>query len=176
MIYRYVGAPVPRLDARDKVSGRETYAADLRLPGMAVGAFLDSPYPHARIVSIDASEAERLPGVYCVLTQDDLTGGNLDPYHGPILRDQPILAIGKVRFVGEPVAAVAAADEHTAQEALELIRVEYEELPAVLDARSGLAPGAPRVQDFEPDVVSLSGLKGVRVDTERNICNLSELE
>src|SRR6478672_6144221 len=176
MTYRYVGTPIPRLDARDKVSGREAYAADLRLPGMAVGAFLESPYPHARIVSIDTEAAERLPGVYCVLTQADLTRGDIDPYYGPILRDEPILAIDKVRFVGDPVAAVAAVDEDTAQDALDAIRVEYEELPAVLDARAGLAPDAPRVQDFEPDLISLSGLKGVRVDTARNVCNLSELQ
>jgi CO/xanthine dehydrogenase Mo-binding subunit len=176
MGYRYVGSRIPRLDARDKVSGREAYAGDLQLPGMAIGAFLDSPYPHARIVSIDTSAAERLPGVYCVLTQNDLTRGDIDPYFGPILRDQPILAIGKARYVGDPVAAVAAVNEDTAQDALDLIRVEYEELPSVLDPRSGLAPGAPRVHDFEPDLVSLSGLKGVRADTSRNICNLSELQ
>src|SRR6478672_697640 len=114
MSLQYVSTSVPSVDAPEKVRGRAVYTADLRRPGMAVGAFLPSPLAHARILSIDTSAAERVPGVHCVLTQADLTRGDIHPYYGPILLDQPILAIGKVRFAGEPVAAVAAADEETA--------------------------------------------------------------
>jgi len=140
-----VGQPVPRIDAYDKVTGRAAYVGDLEIPGMVHGLILRSPWPHARVLSIDASEAEGLPGVLGVLTRDHL--GGIDPYFGSVVRDRPIVAMDKVRYQGEPVAAVAARDLATAQEALELIRIEYEELPLVLDTEEALVPGSPALHE-----------------------------
>ena len=140
-----VGQPVPRIDAYDKVTGRASYVGDLEIPGMVHGLILRSPWPHARVLSIDASEAERLPGVLGVLTRDHL--GGIDPYFGSVVRDRPIVAMDKVRYQGEPVAAVAARDLATAQEALELIRIEYEELPLVSDTEEALVPGSPALHE-----------------------------
>ena len=95
-----VGKPVPRIDALDKVTGRAAYVGDLEIPGMVHGLILRSPWPHARVVSIDASEAEGLPGVLGVLTRDHLEG--IDPYFGSVVRDRPIVAMDKVRYQGEP--------------------------------------------------------------------------
>lgn len=134
-----VGASVPRLDAREKIAGRAVYTDDMSVPGMLHAAMLGSPHAHARIVSYDTSEARALPGVRAVLTAADLP----DRPIGPIIKDMPILARGKVRYLGEPVAAVAAVDLRTARAALALIRVEYEPLPAVFDAEQALQPGAP---------------------------------
>ena len=140
-----VGKPVPRIDALDKVTGRAAYVGDLEIPGMVHGLILRSPWPHARVVSIDASEAEGLPGVLGVLTRDHLEG--IDPYFGSVVRDRPIVAMDKVRYQGEPVAAVAARDLATAQKALELILVEYEELPLVSDTEEALVPGSPALHE-----------------------------
>ena len=140
-----VGQPVPRIDAYDKVTGRAAYVGDLEIPGMVHGMILRSPWPHARVLSIDASEAEGLPGVLGVLTRDHL--GGIDPYFGSVVRDRPIVAMDKVRYQGEPVAAVAARDLATAQEALELIRIEYEELPLVSDTEEALVPGSPALHE-----------------------------
>ena len=140
-----VGQPVPRIDAYDKVTGRAAYVGDLEIPGMVHGLILRSPWPHARVLSIDASEAEGLPGVLGVLTRDYL--GGIDPYFGSVVRDRPIVAMDKVRYQGEPVAAVAARDLATAQEALELIRIEYEELPLVSDTEEALVPGSPALHE-----------------------------
>ena len=140
-----VGQPVPRIDAYDKVTGRSAYVGDLEIPGMVHGLILRSPWPHARVLSIDASEAEGLPGVLGVLTRDHL--GGIDPYFGSVVRDRPIVAMDKVRYQGEPVAAVAARDLATAQEALELIRIEYEELPLVSDTEEALVPGSPALHE-----------------------------
>jgi CO/xanthine dehydrogenase Mo-binding subunit len=118
---------------------------DLEIPGMVHGLILRSPWPHARVVSIDASEAETLPGVLGVLTRDRLEG--IDPYFGSVVRDRPIVAMEKVRYQGEPVAAVAARDLATAQEALELIHVEYEELPLVSNMEEALVPGSPALHE-----------------------------
>jgi len=140
-----VGQPVPRIDAYDKVTGRAAYVGDLEIPGMVHGLILRSPWPHARVLSIDASQAEGLPGVLGVLTRDHL--GGIDPYFGSVVRDRPIVAMDKVRYQGEPVAAVAARDLATAQEALELIRIEYEELPLVSDTEEALVPGSPALHE-----------------------------
>jgi CO/xanthine dehydrogenase Mo-binding subunit len=142
----------PRIDSRDKVSGRAVYIEDLPDPaGMAYGATLLSPYSHARIVSIDSSKAEALPGVFGVLDREHLQG--FDPAlpvphitaHVPWkpTSDETFIAIDKVRFDGELVAVVAAKDLRTARRAAELIEVEYEVLPAVFDATAALEPGAP---------------------------------
>jgi CO/xanthine dehydrogenase Mo-binding subunit len=128
-----------RVDGASKVTGRALYAGDVRLPGMLWGAVLRSPHPHARITRIDASAARQLPGVHAVLTGEDVAGVR----YGRSISDIPILAHERVRFVGEPVAAVAAEDSAIAQAALGEIQVEYDELPAVLDPDEATAPGAP---------------------------------
>ena len=134
-----IGVSVPRRDLREKLTGDAKYTADVRLPGMLHGKILRSPYPHARIVSIDASKAARLPGVRAVLTPFDAPEGHVAP-------DMPILDV-KARFVGDEVAAVAADDEDTAQQALGLIDVRYDPLPFVTDAEQAMLPGAPAVHE-----------------------------
>ena len=119
---------VTALDGRDKVTGAARYTFDVTLPGMVHAKVLRSPHPHARIVAIDASRAEALPGVVAVVTGADAIKLP-DPYYGVAIRDQPVLAIDKVRYVGDMVAAVAAFDEETAYRALALIDVHYDLLP-----------------------------------------------
>lgn len=143
--YSVVGKRLPRIDGLVKVTGQATYAADLVLPGMLYGKVLRSPYAHARIINIDTSKAERLPGVRAVVTGKDFPGIAFG--HMPFSRDQLPLARDKVRHVGEGVAAVAAIDEDTAEEARELIEVEYEELPAVFTAEEAMKEGAPLIHD-----------------------------
>jgi carbon-monoxide dehydrogenase large subunit len=138
-----VGASIPRLEAREKIAGRAIYTDDMTVPGMLHGALLGSPHPHARILSYDTSQARALPGVRAVLTAEDLP----DVVVGPIVRDMPILARHKVRYQGEPVAAVAAVDLQTARKALALIQIQYEPLPAVYDAEEAMQPGAPVIHD-----------------------------
>ncbi len=143
--FSVIGKRLPDIDGPQKVTGQAQFTADIVLPGMLHGKILRSPYPHARIVSIDTSKAGSLPGVKCVITGKDTPG----ILFGCITRayDQYPLAIGKVRHVGEAVAAVAAIDEDTAEEALELVHVEYEELPAVVDPEEGMKDGAPQIHD-----------------------------
>jgi len=138
-----VGESIPRLDAREKVSGSAQYIADLYRPGMLHGAILGSPHAHARIKSYDARAAKQLPGVVSVLTGADLKGGKF----GPFIKDETVLAIGKVRYVGEPVCIVAAENERTARRAALMIEVEYEELPAVLTPAEAMAESAPHVHE-----------------------------
>lgn len=143
--YEVVGKPLPRIDAKVKVTGTATYADDLILPGMLHGKLLRSPYAHAKILSIDTSKAERLPGVRAVITGKDFPGivvGFMKQY-----ADRPPIAIDKVRHYGEAVAAVAAINEDIAEEALDLIEVEYEELPPVLNWEEALKEGAPLVHE-----------------------------
>lgn len=137
MAHAVIGKSVPRYDLRDKLTGEAKYTADINLPGMLCGRILRSPHPHARIISIDATAAESLPGVRAVLTPFNAPSGRVAP-------DLPILDT-KARFVGDEVAAVAADDEDLATQALRLIKVEYEPLPAVFSARDALKPDAPAV-------------------------------
>ena len=143
-----VGHGVTRYDAPDKVSGRAVYTADIRLPGMIYGKILGSPIPHGIIRSIDTGRARQLPGVLAVITAEDVP----DTSYGvsPARYDEQILAKERVRYVGDEVAAVAALDEETAEQALALIEVAYEELPAVLDPEEAMAPGAPLVHPENP--------------------------
>ena len=149
--YAVVGKSVTREDGPEKVSGQTCYSGDLMLPGMLWGKVLRSPLPHARIVHIDTSGASQLPGVHAVLTGRDLAGMLV----GRTLRDTPLLAQEKVRFVGEKVAAVAAESEAIAEEALELIHVEYEELEPLLDPLEAIEPTAVLLH---PNVPSYRGL------------------
>jgi CO/xanthine dehydrogenase Mo-binding subunit len=135
-----IGASLAPINAREKVSGGALYAADLKLPRMLHAKVLRSTYPHARIRHIDVSRARAAPGVKAVLT-----GADTPKPWGIMRKDEHVLAVDKVRFIGEEVAAVVATDENAALDALELIRVEYEELPAVFDMREALAPGAPEI-------------------------------
>jgi CO/xanthine dehydrogenase Mo-binding subunit len=140
---KVVGRRVPLVDAREKVTGAATYTVDLKLPGLLQGRVLRSSHPHARLLHVDTSRAERLPGVKAVVTAADTP---LLKFGIP-LKDEYIYAHEKVRYVGDEVAAVAAVDEATAKEALSLIRVEYEPLPAVFDPLEALTEGAPQLHD-----------------------------
>ena len=143
---RYIGKSVPRADAPEKVTGRARYAGDLSLPGMLYGKLLRSPVAHARIKSIDVSRARALPGVKAVITGKDTKGIKYGNWRlMPDTQDETPLAMDVVRFIGDEVAAVAAVDQDTAEEAVRLIKVEYEELPGVFDLATALAPGAPLV-------------------------------
>lgn len=150
-----VGRNVPRIDAFERVTGRATYTRDVRVPGMLYARVLRSPHPHARIRSVDASRAEALPGVRVVITHEthpisygpgSIAGGRqYNDAMKEITTHLRYIFDNPVRFVGQPVAAVAAVDRHLAEEALELIEVDYEELPFVLDTEEALAPGAPAI-------------------------------
>ncbi|MHC4515907.1 MAG: molybdopterin-dependent oxidoreductase, partial [Planctomycetota bacterium] len=143
--YDSVGVSIPRVDAIDKVTGKAQYTADIFLPNMVAGKLLGSPIAHGLVKRIDVSKAKALPGVLAVLTGADVT----DTKHGvsPARYDEDVLAKDKVRHVGDPVAAVAAVDESTALRALELIEVEYEELPVLLDPMAAVAEGAPQIHE-----------------------------
>ncbi len=146
-----VGRSVGMIDADERVRGTVAYALNAELPGCLTGRILRSPHPHARLVRIDTARAEQLPGVIAILSRADIVDNPaLYPYFGPVVRDQPVVALDKVRFVGDPVAAVAAVDDDTAQQALELIEVEYEPLPAVFDPEEALVPGAPILHETFP--------------------------
>ncbi len=145
-------APVAALDGPDKVTGAARYTFDISVPGMLHVKVLRSPHPHARIVSIDTGRAEALAGVIAVVTGDD-AATLPDPYYGVAIRDQPVIALDKVRYFGDMVAAVAASDEETAYRALGLIEVRYELLPAVMTMAQALADGAPLL--FEAPVGGL---------------------
>ena len=138
-----IGTNYVRVDAEEKVTGRALYAEDIQLPRMIYGVVVRSPYPHARIKSIDTSEAEKMPGVRAVVTGRDLEMG----YYGIDLQDQQMFALDKVRFIGEPVAAVAARTPDMAREAAGKVHIEYEELAAVFDGEQALAAEAPLVHD-----------------------------
>jgi carbon-monoxide dehydrogenase large subunit len=152
----YVGKRVPRIEGVEKVTGRAAYSVDVELPGMLYGAVLRSPLAHARIVDIDLTEARKARGVKAIVTGKDF------PFiFGGMLRDQPFLAIDRVRHVGEPVAAVAATTEAEAAEAVEKIKVQYEELPAVFDPREALAEGAPILHEKLGEYVVVGPYKNI---------------
>ena len=149
----YVGKRLPRQDGPEKATGRAKYTVDLQLPGMLVGRILRSPHPHARIIGIDTSLARKLPGVKAVITAEDTAGirhGLIETPRYPA--DQYVLATGRVRYVGEEVAAVAATDPYIAEEALRLIRVDYEILPAVFDPEKAMQAGAPEIHPPNPQI------------------------
>ncbi len=143
--YSVIGKSLPRLGVEELVTGKAKFSIDVKLPGMLWGKILRSPYHHARILNIDTAQAERLPGVKAVVTAADVPG---EP-RTVISPQVPPLAKDKVRYMGEPVAGVAAIDEYVAAEALDLIKVEYEELPAVFDMEEAMKPGAPQIHDVE---------------------------
>ncbi len=137
-----IGASVARIDGIEKVTGSATYTADMKLPGMLYARMLLSPHAHARILRIDIEKAKQVPGVKAILVGADL------PYRiGLYMVDKPILAQGKVRYEGEPVAAVAALSGEAAAEAVNLIEVDYEPLGPVMDAREALKADSPLVHE-----------------------------
>jgi 4-hydroxybenzoyl-CoA reductase subunit alpha len=146
--YSVIGQRVRRVDGPDKVTGSTKYTFDLVLPNMLYGKILRSPHPHARILSIDFSKAEKLIGVKAVVTGKDTPGRKLGVWRRfPELCDEEFLCREKVRYIGDPVAAVAAIDEDTAEEALDLIEVEYELLPPVFDPLEAIKEEAPQIHD-----------------------------
>ena len=136
-----VGKDVTMVGGLAKVTGAVNYAPDLQFPRMLYAKALRSPYPHANILRIDAARAEKLSGVIAVVTRDDLNG--LNPYFGPVVDDQPVVATERVRHVGEVVALVAGESREIAEEAAGLIEVDYEERPAVFDIIEAIKPDAP---------------------------------
>ncbi len=146
--YSVIGKSVPKMDGRVKVTGQAKYTGDLKFPNMLVGKILTSPYAHARILNIDTSEAEKLPGVKAIITHKDVP--TLKYGISPARWDESIFCSDKVRFVGDKVAAVAALDEETVYKALKLIKVAYEVLPAVFDPEEAIKEGAPQIHDEYP--------------------------
>jgi 4-hydroxybenzoyl-CoA reductase subunit alpha len=141
--YQVLSTRAPRLDAAAKATGQAKYADDLAMPGMLYGAILQSPIAHGRILHIDTSKAKKLPGVKAVVTAKE--AGPIKYGVSPARYDETLFAFDKVRYVGDEIAAVAAVDQATAAEALELIKVDYEELPAVFDMFEAMKEGAPQV-------------------------------
>jgi CO/xanthine dehydrogenase Mo-binding subunit len=163
-----VGRSVSRLEARAKVTGRTEYVHHLRLPGMLYGKIFRSTMPHARIKSVDISAAKAVEGVFRVITIDDIRAVIPHPYYGPAFHDQPILADGKVRFAGEPVAVVLAADPRVAEYAAGLITAEYEEIAAVFDENEAMASSVCVHDELKPaatfpDLQHLKGRRGTNI-------------
>lgn len=151
-----VGVRVPRLDAPETVAGEAVYTDDMSLPGMLFAAIHPSPVPHANIRAIDTSAAEAVPGVKAVITARDYP----DALGGSFVKDEPMFARDRVRYVGEPVAAVAATSLKAAREAASLIEVDYDELPAVLSIDQALAPDAPILHEDLASYVATRPGKG----------------
>jgi len=147
----FIGKAVRRIDTPSKVSGRLKYAGDMVMPGMLHVQVLRSPHAHARVVRVDTSAAGAMDGVEGVITSADVPG---EDGFGVFVNDQPIMARGKVRYVGEAIAAVAAVDLLTAKGALAAIKAEYEPLPAVFDADDAIRDGAPVIHDYAPDNIT----------------------
>ena len=159
-----IGQPLIRKDALEKATGSAVFGADLKFPNQLWARFYRSPLPHAKILRIDASRARSLPGVRAVVSGVDV------PYlHGiAVIQDQPFLATDRVRYVGEPIVGVAAEDADIAEEALELIRVDFDPLPAVLDVFEALKPGAPLLHEGLMEYTRTSAVSPVR---GTNVCN-----
>jgi len=163
-----VGRSVPRLESWLKVTGRAEYVHNLRLPGMLYGKIFRSTLAHGRIKRIDVAAAQAVGGVHRVVTGEDIRKLIPEPYYGPAFHDQPVLALDKVRYVGEPVAVVLAADPHVAEEAAHLIVAEYEELPAVYDeveavSSKAIVHDALRPAGTFPDLKHLKGRTNTNV-------------
>jgi CO/xanthine dehydrogenase Mo-binding subunit len=161
------------LDAVDRVTGKVPYTANLTFPDMLVGKVLRSPMPHAQIVHVDASAAEAMPGVVTVVTGADFGEGKLNAVYGSG-QDQTVVAIDRVRFIGEPVALIAAETEEIAEEALNLIEIQYEELPAVFDVFEAMQEGAPLLHGDHPgNILNHSKLR--QGDLEAGLAEADEI-
>ncbi len=158
-----VGHAWPRADARDKARGAALYLEDIRIAGMLYARVFRSPFAHARILRVDTSKAEAVPGVIAVVT-----GAELPFLHGESLVDEPFLAKDKVRYLGEAVAVVAALDQHTADAAVRLIHADFQELPAVFDPVEAAKPNAPIVHE---NLGSYHHAAGITPIAASNTCN-----
>ena len=166
--FTIIGRPIPRIEGVDKVNGSAAYTADVTPPGTVWAKNVRSPYPHARILSIDASQALAMPGVLAVVTAADIANDRT----GRNIKDVPLLCDDKVRFIGDKVAAVAAESRETAAAAAQLVEVEYEELPAVFDAEEAMQQGAPVLHE---ETGSYLGFPEVPSDVP-NLCGYSLTE
>ena len=169
--FAVVGQSVFRKDAHQKVTGQVLHVGNIEMPGMLHVAVLRSPYAHARITRIEKSRAERVPGVAVVLTGAELAKmPGVDPHFGPAFRDQPILCVEKVCYVGDPVVAVAAVDRRAAEDALQLVEVEYDPLPAVIDVLEAARPTSPLVHETHRPAKAFADLAHVKAGQKSNIC------
>ena len=150
--FSVVGQRVQRIEGFDKVTGESKFIADIQLPGTLIGRVLRSPYPHARIRHIDTSKATKLRGVRAVVTAED----TIKRPWGAFFADQYILSVGKARYVGEEVVAVAAIDPDIAEEAIDLIEVDWEPLSGVFDAEEAMKDDAPLVHDDKPKNIAMT--------------------
>ena len=166
---RLIGTSPTRLDAVEKVTGRTRYTSDLVISGMVHAKVWRSPLPHAHLEHINTRAARAAPGVLAVLTADDLK--DCDPFYGPAFKDQPVLAMDRVRYAGEPVAVVIAATERQAALGLALLEVRLNELPAVLDVDAALAPEAPLVHDSLRAAGHFRDLSRLRPVPGTNVCH-----
>src|SRR5688572_3561860 len=144
-VYKVAGTDAHRVDGVEKVTGKAIYTSDIQLPGMAHARILRSPVAHARLTQVDPAKAREMPGVIATLTRDDIKDFNYK--YGATYKDQSIVAVDKVRYVGDPVAAVLAGDPATAEAALELFEIEYEELPKVTNIEEATAAAAIQVHE-----------------------------
>ena len=161
---RAFGQPLPRVDGFDKLTGKALYAGDLAFPGMLHLKILRSDRPHAKILGFDAKKAQEVPGVVAVYTSKDIPGRNRV---GVRVKDQPVLCDDKVRYIGDPVVLVAANTLEVAQEAVKLIRVDYEDLPAIFEPEDALATDAINIHETGNILSERSLLKGKRRDALR---------
>ncbi len=168
MEYKYIGKSYIRPDAISKVTGKAIYLDDIRLPGMLHAAILHPEFAHAKIIAIDTSEAEKMPGVVKVVT-----GKNCDFHYGDNIKDLIPMAVDRVRHIGEPVAAVVADTVANAQNALQKIRVVYEPLPVYVDARDAMSKEAMLIHQENGEYWHLPTLNPV---SGSNIANLYQLK
>jgi CO/xanthine dehydrogenase Mo-binding subunit len=174
--FRVVNHSLPRRDGVAKVTGRALYVSDLSVPRMAFAKVLRSPYAHARIVSTDTAAALAYPGVIAVVTGDTIPPG-ITPYYGHAVKDHPLIAIERVRYMGEPVAAVIAEDEGAAAAAATLIDVKYDELRAVLTPKEALAQNAPLLHERQFTAGALRGFEGeVTAGKGSNLCQEAHVQ
>ncbi len=156
----------------ERVLGEVEFASDVRIRGMLHCHLVRATLPHARLVAVDTSAARSMPGIRAVVTGEDLRAASgLDLRFGPVIHDQPILAVDRVRYIGEPVAAVVARSPEEAEEAAAAVVVQYDRLPAVFTVDEAMAAGAPRLFDFEPEIDPGFADVSVASDFERNVCS-----
>ncbi|MDA1001565.1 MAG: hypothetical protein O2807_13750, partial [bacterium] len=166
-----VGHDIPRLDGPEKVRGEIAYIGDMEFPGALHLVLARSDRPHAKILHIDTEAAAAAPGVIRVVTGEDIRRmKDVDPCFGPAFKDQPMLAIGKVRYAGEPIAAVAAESKEAAEAAAALIDAGYEDLPAVFGPLEAAREGAPLLHDALEPVGAFADLMSLQGKANSNIC------
>ena len=169
-----LGENYSRVDGPAKLRGWAQFTADIEMAGMVYAKVLRSRYVHARLLRVDASKAVKLPGVVAVLTRDDLKAMN--SHFGPVVKDQPVVALDRVRYVGDIIAAVAAEEQDIAEEALESIEVEYEPLPAVFDLREAMKPDAPIIHADRVKAQSFPAKSGFRLETGGNVLSMYHVD